>query len=1123
MINNSLPQYKIGFNQAGILAYSKGEVVEPETISFRNERPYPNGVLCQKIFGPIRDYECECGKMKGIRFKDKTCPDCGVTVLPSSERFNRMGHIMLVRPTVHPLAYKHVAKLLQLTQKAVKQIAYTESYLRFVPEMSGNIVATIDGNRFVGRFEVLDEAEEDAFSSPNALFEAVKSMDLVESLANSEDEGHRILLSKMIKKNFNPLDYFVQIVPVSPAGYRSVVSMEGFYATSGRNELYQRILRRNIRLRTIIEYGVDDPELLNLENSLLQKAVETLFLGGMMESNGVSLPGVIEGLMGKGGLIRGNLLGKRMDYSGRSVITSGPNLKLDHIGLPYGMAFELYKPFIIRKIMTEYGLRFKRATEVWASRDRIAYDCLEKVVELRRVIMNRQPTLHRLGVMAFKTVLISDKCIRVHPMVCAAFNADFDGDTVAIHVPLTDKAQRECVELLSCGANLLMSANGEPVMAPSHEMVIGLCVMTTLKDYGRGKIYENDIDRLVQLHSMNDDSTNLIHLRVNETLIFCYPDGRKVETCLGRLLIERATGHEVTDFLGKSSIRKIVRDLPNRYHRQQCLDILDDLMQWGLKYATSEGFSVCSDDFKEPPSKKARLAKSNEFERKVKFQLSESEITEQDAYEQIVREWMTTIKDLQAEYVKTAGDDNPIVMMYKTGARVSMSQISQLVVAKGMIANMSNHISEHPIENSLKDGLTPWDYFSSCSGSRKSLSDKKFMTPKSGYLARRLVTAARDLGITEDDCGSTEGVRVYPRDAVGRYGLDGEQIETPPEGRYTTVRSPVTCTAKGGICRKCYGLDPSTNALVRRNTPIGALAAQSLTEPTTQMTMRTFHTSGAATLHESTRVTKSHHTGVVTLDEEGDFHLIKVGDHTYYGKKSVTRLGVKVGDTVNPGDILFGYVDGNLENQDIAGTLPKLEGYFELQDSKVGESSIIATESGILAIHVFDDKLKLYVGQGTGTVFLGEVDGNIVTVPNGHPIEVGDELTVGEVSIKSLYYDRSVGNLKLSAEVFVRKVQALYAGDGIHVDPKHVETIFRAMTELVVMDDGTKGLRSHDKGRIVLQGVIGSGKNYPSWLKAIGFGWIKEILVNAVETGAISYGGRTECVISGSLIPTIIE
>lgn len=1117
-----LPKFNLSFfTEQRLLEISNGEVTDPETISYRTQRPIDNGLLCQKIFGPIKDYECNCSRYRGIRYKNVTCEECGVTVMSSNERFIRVGHISLIQPVVHPLAVKHIGKILQITASDVNSIAYAEKWIKFELVNSGHIVIKdAEGHMYRGRFVTSDEALPEYNTTAVALYDAVKSIVLDETVASiASDDDYRKLLLQMIDKNFDPTSYFVRHVLVGPAGYRSIVSMEGFYATSGRNELYQRILRRNIRLRTILEYGIDDKELLNLEQALLQKSIDTLFMGGMMESNGVPLSGVIEGFSGKGGLIRGNLLGKRMDYSGRSVITAGPNLRLDQIGLPYGMAYELFKPFVIRELIAALECTYKHAHKHFENRTPETRRALERAVVGRRVLMNRQPSLHRLSVMAFKVVLIHDKCIRVHPMVCAPFNADFDGDTVAIHVPLTDKAMREAEELLSCGANLLMSANGEPVMAPSHEMVIGLYAMTAMRSYDRPKITENSLERLKYIHDFNDPVTNVRALKIDEILTFIHPDGTREETCLGRLLIEDISGVKIKDFVSKSSIRKLIRGLPTRFSRQQCLDILDQLMQWSLHYATQLGFSVCIEDFKEPPSRKAMFAEANAFEAHNRHLVEEAEITKEDAYERNVRKWMGVIEQLQKEYVVDSGDDNPIVMMYKTGARVSMSQISQLTVAKGMIANMANKISEHPIENSLKDGLTAWDYFSSCSGSRKSLSDKKFITPKSGYLARRLITATRDLGITEDDCGSTTGVRLPSAQTYGRYDLEGNYIETPSTEKWSIVRSPVTCKAKGGICRKCYGDDPSTMVLVRNNVPVGAIAAQSLTEPTTQMTMRTFHTSGAATLHESNKVAKAVKDGVVHIDESGEFYTtVTLDGLVYYALKSSARLLVEDGDSVKKGQLLFGYVNNNLENEDIAGTLPKLEAYYELYESKLGEPAVVAINEGAVTYVPDGETLKVFVNE----VFQGVIENNVPSVPAGQTVEVGDELSVGEVSIKSLFY-RTMGNLPVVAELFVRKTQNLYKEAGIYVDPKHLEMVFRAMTEIVIKEDNSKGLRSFDQGTPILKGAIQVGYTYPSWLKAIGFGYIRSILVNALSTGSTTYGTRTEAIISGGRIPSVLK
>lgn len=1086
---------KLGFlSSKQVLEESCGEVLNAELYNFRTSPPVPvpNGLMCQQIFGPIRDYQCMCGRFKGKQNKGVTCPVCQVTLLSSYSRTQRMGHIHLPFAVVHPLAVKWIAMLLGVTVKDLGKVIGGERAFGFVSDPLGPLVK--DGQR--GRVEILSLEDPDGETTCTGVYNFVSGIN-VKAIAEmdrsrSSDLRTKMLSSLLKNSNGDPRVYFVRDILVIPAEYRPLASIEGMWVSDTKNDLYGRILDRKRSLVDMLRF--DPPELIiRTEQVLLQKAVNQLFVVGFQRRR-TKYKSLTDTLAKKRGLLRGNLLGKRVDYSGRSVITVAPHLALDEAGIPKEMAYELFLPFIVGHLKARYGCGYKEAHRLYTERAPEAWTSLEDVTRDHRVLLNRHPTLHRLGIQAFKIVLHSGKSIQVNPLVCAGYNADFDGDQMGVHVPLTQEALEESKTLLDPASNLLKPLDGEPAMVPCHEMLLGLYIMTKIKMNGAPKKFKS-LDSLRYLYEIGE-------VGVSDELLF-FADGEWKSTCFGRLWIEEILGVPVDFVLDKSSIKELVSESFNRLSRAELVSALDRVRDIAFAQVTKSGVSLCIDDMVVPAAKEARFSAAEQYARKLE---SQEELPKEEVYELSIRNWLDVLKRLQEDFVNEAGDDNPLVMMLKTGARASMDQISQLSIAKGMISDLGGNILKNPVSRGYREGLDPFGYFLSTKGGRKGLADKKFATPKSGYLARRLVTVARDFYIVEGDCGTREGILILSSQAQGRFIL-----ENSGDGQ-VRVRSPVCCKSRGGICARCYGLDPTTRKLPVKHAAVGVIAGQALSEPTTQMTMRTFHIGGIAKLGTGPKVVKSAVGGRVSFDREipGIFR-VAVNDRRYYIHE-FARLLVKDGDVIEEGAVLATYVTLGLKQEDVVGKIPLLELYYETRTPVI--EAVVALTDGRIRLEYIRDKIVVRIGDK----IQGSVFEQPMFVADGEHVKKGQFLSYGEANLKKLFKG-SEGDLDLLAIVFVQRLLELYEEEGVKCCSVHLEMILRGLTELVIKPDHSYGLRSYEDGELTLVGPVESATKHPSWLKTIGFGWVKQNLSTAAGLGLTTYNLPSEKIFTGELLP----
>ncbi len=886
-----------------IRAWSYGEVKKPETINYRTLRPEKDGLFCERIFGTTKEWECYCGKFKSIRYKGVICDRCGVEVTHFKVRRERMGHIELASPVSHIWYYRSVPSrmglLLDLTIAALRSILYYEKYIVIDP-----------GDTDLNPMELLSEedfmeAKERYGMSFSAGIGAEAIRTLLENLDLDGLSGE--LRQKMIEKgakadkrllkrieiveNFrdsgNQAAWMIlDVIPVIPPELRPMVQLDGGrFATSDLNDLYRRVINRNNRLKRLMALNAPDIIIRN-EKRMLQEAVDALFDNSKKKRvvKGASnrpLKSLSDMLKGKQGRFRQNLLGKRVDYSGRSVIVVGPELKLHQCGLPTKMALELYKPFIMKKLVEKdvvYNIKKAKTlveqetSEVWA--------VLDEVVKEHPVLLNRAPTLHRLGIQAFEPVLVGGKAIRLHPLVCHAFNADFDGDQMAVHVPLTQAAQIECWTLMLSSRNLLNPANGKPIVFPSQDMVLGINYLTRHRDGGRGegRLFSSPEEVLLALDAKSIEYAALIKVDY---------DGERIETTAGRMILNMELPPEV-DYVNHALGDKELRTLIGAVYEEQgphvTVRLLDAIKKLGFRYATLFGATIGIDDIKVPENKPEMIDAANKEVSAIQNQYLQGHITNEERYNRVVEVWSKTNEDLTNVMMSNLKQDNfgfnPVYMMANSGARGSRSQIRQLAGMRGLMAKPSGDIIELPIRSNFKEGLSVIEFFISTNGARKGLADTALKTADAGYLTRRLVDIAQDVVITELDCGTINGITMTAlKDGeevveslsdriAGRYTLErvkhpitselivdvNEEIDDDKAAAIETagieevrIRTVLTCEARYGVCQKCYGRNLANNKPVQIGEAVGIIAAQSIGQPGTQLTMRTFHIGGAAT------------------------------------------------------------------------------------------------------------------------------------------------------------------------------------------------------------------------------------------------------------------------------------
>jgi DNA-directed RNA polymerase subunit beta' len=900
-----------------IRSWSFGEIKKPETINYRTFKPEREGLFCARIFGPTKDYECLCGKYKRMKFKGITCEKCGVEVTLSKVRRERMAHIELAAPVAHIWFLKslpsRIGLALDITLKNLEKVLYFESHIVIDPLMSG-----LEQNQLLTDEELeeaIDQFGEDSFKhgiGAEAVHEILSSLDLEkeieklveESASTSSETKKKKILKRMKvmegfkKSNIKPEWMILKVLPVIPPELRPLVPLEGGrFATSDLNDLYRRVINRNNRLKRLLDLRAPDIIVRN-EKRMLQESVDALFDNGrrgrvITSTNKRPLKSLSEMLKGKQGRFRQNLLGKRVDYSGRSVIVVGPELKLHQCGLPKKMALELFKPFIYNKLES-YGFAstLKSARKMVESERPEVWDILDEVIREHPILLNRAPTLHRLGIQAFEPILIEGKAIQLHPLVCTAFNADFDGDQMAVHIPLSLEAQLEARVLMMSTNNILSPSSGKPIIVPSQDIVLGIYYLSLINDNEEVKKYFSHIgevefaleNKSINLHTPILFRTKTFNKETNE-----YED-KKFTTSPGRVILFKTVPQSENlpfDCINKILTKKEISNLLDNVYRftgqkATCI-FVDQIMNVGFKYAAKAGISFGKDDLVIPEEKNSLIQETQKQVNSLEAQYQEGLITEREKYNKVVGLWSTCTDKVAKAMMKTVSTTkdnqiNSVYIMAHSGARGSEAQLKQLAGMRGLMARPSGEIIENPITSNFKDGLTVLEYFNSTHGARKGLADTALKTASSGYLTRRLVDVAQDLTITQKDCSCTNGLTVDTvyesgevaiplKDRVfGRYLADDvktsegkvimkngeyishDEIETIEKENITSVRikSPITCGCVNGICAKAYGRDLAKGEPVNTGEAVGIIAAQSIGEPGTQLTMRTFHVGGVA-------------------------------------------------------------------------------------------------------------------------------------------------------------------------------------------------------------------------------------------------------------------------------------
>ena len=909
-----------------IRSWSSGEIKKAETINYRTLKPEKDGLFCEKIFGPVKDWECNCGKYKGIKFKGITCDRCGVLIDRSSIRRTRMGHIDLAAPVTHIWFFKAIpsrlSALLDVSLRDMEKVIYYEEYLVIdpgdTPLKKKELLAEGKYNEALDKYGQTFKAKIGA----EAVLDLLKELDLDsmcrklrKDLSNAKEGAGSHKVTKILKivndfrKSGNKSEWMVlTVLPVIPPDLRPLVPLDGGrFATSDLNDLYRRVINRNNRLKKLIELNAPDIIIRN-EKRMLQEAVDALLDNGrhgrpVIGANNRPLKSLSDMLKGKQGRFRQNLLGKRVDYSGRSVIVVGPELKLHQCGLPKYMALELYEPFIIRKLREKDFVHTIKGAKRMVERAKIeVWDILDGVIKDHPVLLNRAPTLHRLSIQAFQPVLIEGKAIKIHPLVCTAFNADFDGDQMAVHVPLSVESQLEAKLLMLSANNVFSPADGRPILTPTQDIILGCSYLTKEKENGRGQgmMFSNPDEAII---AYNDNIIEL-HSKIKVRVIVLDDETKAtirkiIDTTVGRAILNQLLPDDfgfVNEAMNKSSIGKVVSELYKRFGHERTIKFLDEVKTLGFEAATKAGISISIDDLNVPKAKSEFLKKAKEEVSKVEEQYHKGIITAGERYNKIIDIW-THATDKIADCVFSEMDPfNPIFLMADSGARGSKLQIRQLAGMRGLMAKPSGEIIETPITANFREGLTVLEYFISTHGARKGLADTALKTADAGYLTRRLVDVAQEMIVTEEDCGTLNGITVsaiiegneivvsLKERIAGRVALDnvvdiitdevivgsGDEITEEKAGlieklgiEKIRIRSVLTCESERGVCTKCYGRNLATGRIVERGEAVGIIAAQSIGEPGTQLTMRTFHIGGTASRIIEQSSIKSKNKGVI--------------------------------------------------------------------------------------------------------------------------------------------------------------------------------------------------------------------------------------------------------------------
>jgi DNA-directed RNA polymerase subunit beta' len=1100
--------------------WSHGEVKKPETINYRTFKPERDGLFCAKIFGPVKDYECNCGKYKRMKHRGVVCEKCGVEVIQSKVRRERLGHIELAAPVAHIWFLKSlptkIGNLLDMTLKELEKILYFEAYVVTSSEVDTLAAGTLLNEE---KYRTLLEEHGDKFTvgiGAEAIRDLLKAIDLVELSAAIREEmratgsetkrtrlGKRLKVVEAFRDSGNKPEWMIlEVIPVLPPDLRPLVPLEGGrFATSDLNDLYRRVINRNNRLKRLLELDAPDIIVRN-EKRMLQEAVDVLFDNGrrgrvITGPNKRPLKSFSDMLKGKQGRFRQNLLGKRVDYSGRSVIVAGPHLRLHQCGIPKKMALELFKPFIYNKLeLLGYVTTIKSARKMVEKGTKEVWDVLEDVVTEYPVILNRAPTLHRLGMQAFEAVLIEGKAIQLHPLVCMAFNADFDGDQMAVHVPLSVEAQTEARVLMMSTNNILSPANGGPVIIPTQDIVLGLYYMTRERIFARGEgkaFSSSDEARIAYDQGVAD-----LHAKIRVRI-----DGKLVDTTIGRILLSellpvRVPFSVINKVMTKKELAWLIDYTYRNAGTKETVILADRLKDMGYEYATRAGISICVNDMMVPVNKEDILVKAENQVLDVESQYTDGLITVGEKYNKVIDVWSKATESVAKEMMDEMSVDylrgpdkkvvespsfNPIYIMADSGARGSKDQIRQLAGMRGLMAKPSGAIIESPIKANFREGLGVLEYFISTHGARKGLADTALKTANSGYLTRRLVDVAQDSTIIEKDCNTLDGIWAEPlmeggeviqrvgERILGRVSLDDiydpftdellvaanqqiteekvEKIEAAGIDRIL-IRSVLTCRSKRGVCAMCYGRDLGRGHMVNIGEAIGIIAAQSIGEPGTQLTMRTFHIGGTASRRAEQAEIRTQHGGVIKFQE---IHFVKSDkgrmvvmnrngaisilssegrERERYPVNYGAQLLVDDGQKVEPGTILADWdpytipivceVGGIVKYGDVVeGTTMQ-----ERVDPVTGKASKVIAQTRLSGdmnprITIKDKRGRTLKLPGTGSPARYSLPvGSIISVNEGDTIQSGT--VVGKIPRETTKNKDITGGLPRVAELFeVRK------------------------------------------------------------------------------------------------------
>lgn len=1129
-----------------IREWSRGEVKKPETINYRTLKPERDGLFCERIFGPTKDWECHCGKYKRVRYKGIVCDRCGVEVTKSKVRRERMGHIELAAPVSHIWYFKGIPSrmglLLDMSPRALEKVLYFASYIVINPKETPLLKKQLLSEKEYR--EAVDKYGEDSFiagmgaESIQQLLGEIdlegQARELKEELKTSTGQKkiriiRRLEVVESFRKSGNePKWMIINVIPVIPPDLRPMVQLDGGrFATSDLNDLYRRVINRNNRLKKLLDLGAPEIIVRN-EKRMLQEAVDALIDNGR-RGRPVTGPGnrplksLSDMLKGKQGRFRQNLLGKRVDYSGRSVIVVGPELKMYQCGLPKEMALELFKPFVMKKLVEEgIAHNIKSAKRMVERVNNQVWDVLEEVITDHPVLLNRAPTLHRLGIQAFQPVLVEGRAIKLHPLVCTAYNADFDGDQMAVHLPLSVEAQAEARFLMLAATNIMKPSDGKPVCVPTQDMVLGSYYLTMTKDgvKGEGKVFASKEEAIMAYRLHEIDIHAAIKVRMYREV---YGEVRHgiINTTVGKIifnesipqdlgLVDRSNPEEEfnleVDFLvSKKTLGKIIDKCYEVHGPTETSIMLDKIKAVGYHYSTIGAVTVAVSDMTVPEQKYNLLKDADETVSKIEKMYKRGFISEDERYERVIEKWTKTTEDIADALMDSMDKFNPIFMMADSGARGSKSQIKQLAGMRGLMASPTGKIIELPIRASFREGLGVLEYFISTHGARKGNADTALKTADSGYLTRRLVDVSQEVIVREEDCGTTEGLyvseikegnepieglaeRLYGRytaepvinPETGEVILEADQYigksmseKIPALGiNKVKIRSVFTCKSKVGVCAKCYGMNMATAQKINIGEAVGIIAAQSIGEPGTQLTMRTFHTGGVV-------------------------------------------------------------------GADITQGLPRVEELFEARKPK--GLAIVSEISGTVRIEETKKKRTVYVVGDDGEERSYEIPfGSRLKVSNDDVIEAGDGITEGSINPHDIAAIKGISGAR---DYLLSEVQKVYRLQGVDINDKHLEVVVRQMTRKVkVLDSGDTDLLpgtmidmfdfeaenerirafggEEAKGEQTLLGITKAALATDSFLSAASFQETTRVLTDAAIKGKIDpLVGLKENVIIGKLIP----